>query len=331
MKKSTSKRARSQRAKKAYLKRQAILEAGQDPTLSKTSGAAYRRCAREKLERQMIGIRPASREPQSYLITPPSSDLTSSHLNVSFHPDGFIGRNPTTIPGRTEERRSAPSNPNREADSNLSHSMKERDRLPYRSNFFDHEEPSEDSDDSDFFVGDGESEGEESDDVGSSETDESIYIDGESPDGGLLDLVSEEQLLAHLEEWARNVREPRLRPRRTRGHPPDNQLAFEEDRLRQYRTRAPLLSDDELTLELYRPLRRTRSRSPDDYRFPLRWSRSPLRRTREPSSSDATILDPALRGPLWRFEGDKLVPVRWPRSPLRHTSDDSASDQLTIP
>ncbi|MCJ1263749.1 hypothetical protein MMC22_003619 [Lobaria immixta] len=267
MKKSTSKRARSQRAKKAYLKRQAILEAGQEPTLSKTSGAAYRRCSREKLERQMIGIRPASREPQSYLI-------------------------------RTEERRSAPSNPNREADSNLSHSMKGRGRLPYRSNFLDHEEPSEDSDDSDFFVGDGESEGEESDNVESSETDESIYIDGESPDGGLLDLVSEEQLLAHLEEWARNVREPRLRPRRTRGHPPDNQLAFEEDRLRQYRTRSPLLSDYEVTLELYRPLRRTLSRSPDDYRYPLRWSRSPLRCTREPSSSDATILDPALRGPL---------------------------------
>ena len=139
--------------------------------------------------------------------------------------------------------------------------------LPHPSNSFDHKEPSDDSDDSDFIVF-GES-GEETDEVGSSATEESIHSDDEYPSLLLQDLVGDELLRQgleeinnerikqyeawarreippgaeerlkewdeeRLEEWERSIKEPRpRRAHRTQEHSPGDQLVREEPRPQQ--------------------------------------------------------------------------------------------------
>ncbi|MCJ1261418.1 hypothetical protein MMC22_001282 [Lobaria immixta] len=264
--------------------------------------------------------------------------------------------------GNPEGQRSAPSNSNHEADSNPSRSIEGRDRVPSRSNFFDHEEPSEAAGDSDW-LGGGDSTDHESDDVGSSETDESILSNEETPYPGLQDPAVDErhrleleqhiqhrtefyqarerngitpEELARLEEYDRNVLEPHLRPRHARGHPPGDQAALEEPRPRPRRNPQRHPQGDQRALEEPRPRqRRARVPSPPRHlsRLLLEEPRPQQRRERVPSPpSDRLVLeeaDPRQHRARAPSPSDRLT-LEEPRPPLRRTRESSPSDQIVL-
>lgn len=111
----------------------------------------------------------------------PSNALTSSHPGKSSSPNSFLGESSTINPAGSEDERSPLSDLSPKADSHLSQPAEGGDRLPRLSNFFDHEEPSDDSDDSDYLTEE-DSDDDDSDEEPSEDSDDSDYLNEEESD-----------------------------------------------------------------------------------------------------------------------------------------------------